>query len=76
MKLATEIALGETRKWLEQPGNVDKVDRIIFCTFLEREVRMYATLMPGYFPIPGVELGGAKKMDEGEDKEEDREDEK
>ena len=55
LRVATNIALREVRHWLDVPGNSDKVDKVIFCTFLEREVRMYASLMPCYFPSVGGE---------------------
>jgi O-acetyl-ADP-ribose deacetylase len=55
LRVATNIALREVRSWLDVPGNADKVDKVIFCTFLEREIRMYASLMPSYFPIPANE---------------------
>jgi len=52
---ATKIALKVVRKWLEVPGNKDKVDKIIFCTFLEKEKDCYLKLFQVYFPVPKLE---------------------
>ncbi|KAL9652503.1 hypothetical protein ABK040_000075 [Willaertia magna] len=56
---ATMIAMHTVRQWLEK--NHDKVDRIIFVTFLPREVDMYNTVAPYFFPI--------KELNEEEKKE-------
>ena len=45
---ATHVALETTRKWLEI--HHDKVDMIVFCTFLEKEWACYESLLPFYFP--------------------------
>jgi O-acetyl-ADP-ribose deacetylase (regulator of RNase III) len=49
---ASRIAIEVTRKWLEEGDHKDKVDRIIFCTFLAKEKDCYEKLMPEYFPLP------------------------
>ncbi|EFC35193.1 predicted protein, partial [Naegleria gruberi] len=46
---ATIIAMHTIRQWLEI--NHDKVDRIIFITFLKKEVDMYNTVAPYFFPL-------------------------
>jgi O-acetyl-ADP-ribose deacetylase (regulator of RNase III) len=51
LKLATSIALQNTRKWLENEENRNKVDKIIFCTFLEREIDCYSRMFASYFPV-------------------------
>ena len=45
---ATKVALETARRWLEI--HHDKVDMVIFCNFLDKEVDCYNTLMPYYFP--------------------------
>ena len=45
---ATKVALESARKWLEV--HHDKVDMVIFCNFLDKEVDCYTELMPYYFP--------------------------
>jgi O-acetyl-ADP-ribose deacetylase (regulator of RNase III) len=47
-KPAAHIALGETRKWMEEHG--DLVDRIVFCTFLPIDNELYKSLCQVYFP--------------------------
>jgi len=51
LEAASRIACDTIRKWLDVPGNADKIDRIIFCTFLEKEERCYDQLLQEYFPI-------------------------
>ncbi|KAJ8928273.1 hypothetical protein NQ314_019224 [Rhamnusium bicolor] len=46
---AAHIAAYTVRKFLE--ANVDKVDRIIFCLFLEIDVKIYDGLLQSYFPL-------------------------
>lgn len=45
---ATKVALETTRLWLEE--HHDKVDMIVFCTFLQKEWDCYEQLLPYYFP--------------------------
>ena len=67
MREAATIALGTIRKWLDKPGNADKVDRIVFCTFLAREQEAYDKITPFFFPI---ETSASKpSAKEGEKKE-------
>jgi len=47
---ASHIALRVIRQWLEKNNNRDKVDKIIICTFLQRERECYAKLSSLYFP--------------------------
>jgi len=49
---ASQIALKTIRIWLETDNNREKVDKIVFCTFLERERFCYNKLTPFYFPVP------------------------
>ena len=54
LERATRIALDTVRKWLQSDENRDAVDRIVFCTFLEKEWQCYTTLFPEYFPRQGA----------------------
>eukprot|EP01118_Nematostelium_gracile_P014066 TRINITY_DN540_c0_g1_i2.p1 TRINITY_DN540_c0_g1~~TRINITY_DN540_c0_g1_i2.p1 ORF type:complete len:351 (-),score=105.33 TRINITY_DN540_c0_g1_i2:23-1075(-) len=47
---ASRIALKTTRLWLEQ--NHQKIDRVVFCTFLDKERVCYERLIGEYFPVP------------------------
>jgi len=48
---AAPVAMETVRKWLEKGDNAEQVDRIIFCLFLEVDVKEYETLMQHYFPL-------------------------
>jgi len=48
---ASRIALETVRKWLEKDDNKNKVDLIIFCTFLPKEKVCYEELILEYFPL-------------------------
>eukprot|EP00759_Apiculatamorpha_spiralis_P013147 PhF_6_TR19941/c0_g1_i2/m.29018 len=52
---ATHIALRTVREWLEVNG--DRVDKIVFCTFMEHELGVYERLMPTYFPTAVLPIG-------------------
>ncbi|KAK2754699.1 hypothetical protein FQN54_006832 [Arachnomyces sp. PD_36] len=47
---AAEAAISETRAFLSRDDNVDKLDRVIFCNFLDRDVDAYERLIPEHFP--------------------------
>ncbi len=51
---AAEIALRTVRKWLETGDNATKVDAIIFCIFLPRDLDLYHSFAPVFFPIEAV----------------------
>ncbi|XP_064402534.1 ADP-ribose glycohydrolase MACROD1-like isoform X2 [Halichondria panicea] len=50
---AAHVALATTREWLVH--NADKVDRVIFCVFLEVDYRIYSRLLHDYFPREQLE---------------------
>jgi len=70
---AARIALSTVRKWLEKDDNKNKVDRIIFCTFLDKEQVCYTTLMPEYFP-PAYDAEFYKAYMEKKEQEEESDD--
>lgn len=45
---AAHVALGTVRKFLSQCP--DDIDRVVFCVFLQEDVKVYETLMQAYFP--------------------------
>jgi len=47
---ASHVALDSIRKWLENEENRNKVDLIVVCTYLDKELLCYEKLMPMYFP--------------------------
>jgi len=53
LNASAHVALNMIRKWLENTENRNKVDLIIFCTYLPKELSTYQKLMPFYFPPPG-----------------------
>ncbi|CAH1792039.1 unnamed protein product [Owenia fusiformis] len=70
---AAEIAISKVRKFLEEHG--EKVDRVIFCLFLNKDVAIYERLMQIYFPVaerehPVTDPGGdPQAVNEGETEE-------
>jgi O-acetyl-ADP-ribose deacetylase (regulator of RNase III) len=48
---AAHVALTVVREWLEE--HRDKVERIIFCVFLETDLKIYTDLLCRYFPMDG-----------------------
>lgn len=43
---AAEAAIMEVREFLEKDDNVSKLDKVIFCNFMQRDVDAYETLIP------------------------------
>lgn len=48
---ASIVACRVVRAWLEKASNRKKVDRIIFCVFLDKEEECYDKLLRLYFPV-------------------------
>ncbi|XP_037083802.1 macro domain-containing protein RSc0334-like [Pollicipes pollicipes] len=46
---AARVALATVRTELEQ--HADELDRVVFCLFLEQDVKAYQRLMPVFFPL-------------------------
>ncbi|XP_059081864.1 ADP-ribose glycohydrolase MACROD1-like [Tigriopus californicus] len=55
---ACPVALRTVREFLEK--HPDKVDRIIFCLFMEKDIDLYEKEMQVFFPIPKIAEGGEK----------------
>jgi O-acetyl-ADP-ribose deacetylase len=52
---AAKVAIGETHSFLGTPAG-EKLDKIIFCNFLDKDVRIYSKLLPMYFPPTEADL--------------------
>ncbi|KAF2722942.1 A1pp-domain-containing protein [Polychaeton citri CBS 116435] len=49
-KDAAEVAIGAVREWLEENEEGKDVDKIVFCSFLEKDERAYESIVPKHFP--------------------------
>ncbi|KAF9902365.1 O-acetyl-ADP-ribose deacetylase macrod1 [Linnemannia zychae] len=50
-KRAADVALGTVRDWMDNnPKEAREIERIVFCVFLDKDVQIYETLLPRYFP--------------------------
>ncbi|KAF1939787.1 MACRO domain-containing protein 1 [Clathrospora elynae] len=47
---ASSVALETVRKFLDEEGKADKLDRVIFCNFLEKDENAYYKNIPTFFP--------------------------
>ncbi|KAF9124637.1 O-acetyl-ADP-ribose deacetylase macrod1 [Mortierella sp. 14UC] len=48
---AADVALKTVRDWMdEHPKEAREIERIVFCVFLDKDVQIYETLLPHYFP--------------------------
>ncbi|RAR11779.1 MACRO domain containing protein 1 [Stemphylium lycopersici] len=53
---ASYAALETVRKFLVEEGNAEKLDRVIFCNFLQKDEDAYFEQVPDYFPpVPETE---------------------
>eukprot|EP01041_Mallomonas_annulata_P007075 gene7075-14389_t len=48
---AAHVALQTVRQWLEVKENFSSIDLVLFCTFLEKDLDIYKTLLCEYFPL-------------------------
>eukprot|EP01089_Gocevia_fonbrunei_P008572 TRINITY_DN2026_c0_g1_i1.p1 TRINITY_DN2026_c0_g1~~TRINITY_DN2026_c0_g1_i1.p1 ORF type:complete len:760 (+),score=307.47 TRINITY_DN2026_c0_g1_i1:53-2332(+) len=63
---ASIVALDTVRRWLDKDDNRNKIDKIIFCTFLEKELQCYEYLTQGYFPVEGTPVTDPQPTEEYE----------
>ncbi|KAI7466581.1 hypothetical protein KC351_g14433 [Hortaea werneckii] len=58
---AAEVAVQAVKGWLEEAGNDDgeegepKMEKVVFCSFLEKDEKAYERIVPRYFPPAKVE---------------------
>jgi O-acetyl-ADP-ribose deacetylase (regulator of RNase III) len=50
MAAAANIALGAVRRWLDEPEQLDSVERVVFCVYTDLEMTAYTALWSHYFP--------------------------
>lgn len=48
---AAHVALKSVREWLDENDYKHQIKRIIFCLFLDVDIKVYHKLLPVYFPI-------------------------
>ncbi|OJJ36519.1 hypothetical protein ASPWEDRAFT_108947 [Aspergillus wentii DTO 134E9] len=64
---AAGTALDEARKFLEEPGNIGKLERIIFCNFERKDEAAYEKLIPKFFPPTEQDLPHASASQKSEE---------
>jgi len=47
---ACNVALRTVRRWLEKEENYEKIDRVVFCLFLQKDQDIYKKMLPIVFP--------------------------
>ncbi|KAF9543246.1 O-acetyl-ADP-ribose deacetylase macrod1 [Mortierella hygrophila] len=48
---AADVALKTVRAWMDShPNEAREIERVVFCVFLDKDVQIYETLLPHYFP--------------------------
>jgi len=47
---ACSVALRTVRRWLEEEKNHEKIDRIVFCLFMQKDQDIYSKMLPLVFP--------------------------
>ncbi|KAM3423872.1 hypothetical protein BST61_g1268 [Cercospora zeina] len=47
---ATDVALRTVKEWLETNEYAPKIERVVFCQFLNKDQNAYEELVPKYFP--------------------------
>ncbi|CAC5405044.1 MACROD [Mytilus coruscus] len=62
---AAPVAIETVRKCLEDEEKGEKIERVIFCLFLQKDVDIYEELMQHYFPI---ESDGSDRSNKESDK--------
>ncbi|KAK1819821.1 hypothetical protein LTR12_005696 [Friedmanniomyces endolithicus] len=58
---AAEAAIKAVKGWLEEDeGRAGRMERVVFCSFLEKDERAYERLIPRFFPPASAEKAGAE----------------
>lgn len=69
---AAETAIAAVKGWLDgDEERSERIERIVFCSFLEKDERAYEEFVPMFFPPAAEGEDTSKKEDEGTSKEED-----
>jgi len=48
---ACNVALRSVRRWLEEDSNHEKIDKVVFCLFLQKDQDIYRKMLPIVFPV-------------------------
>ncbi|XP_074604477.1 macro domain-containing protein CT2219-like isoform X2 [Brevipalpus obovatus] len=48
---AADVVLSTVREWMDRDSYSKEVERIIFCLFMDEDVKCYHRLLPKYFPL-------------------------
>ncbi|GAB1599844.1 hypothetical protein Ahia01_000261800, partial [Argonauta hians] len=59
---AAEVSLETVRNWME--SNHNRVDRIIFCIFMPKDVEIYREKMQKYFPLNEPKIAATNEAEE------------
>jgi len=54
---AASVALSSVRKWLEENDNA--IDKVVFCLFLDKDIKAYEAELPKWFPPTQDDLNEA-----------------
>lgn len=65
---AAPVAIETVRKCLEDEEKGEKIERVIFCLFLQKDVDIYEELMQHYFPIESDGSDRSNKESDKDDK--------
>lgn len=49
-EVASDVAIGAVREWLENPKNARKIDLVVFGLFMKVDIDLYSKKLPYYFP--------------------------
>ena len=63
---AAQVAIGETLAFLGTPAG-KKLDKVIFCNFLDKDVKIYSKTLPLYFPPTEADLFQAGEYQSSQD---------
>lgn len=65
---AADVALRTVKEWLETHEYAEKIERVVFCQFLDKDQDAYEELVPTYFPPAASETTKAAGTAESEEK--------
>ncbi|CAG2213148.1 MACROD [Mytilus edulis] len=68
VKKLLPVAIETVRKFLEDKELGEKIERVIFCLFLQKDVDIYEELMQHYFPIESDDSDRSNTVSEKDDK--------
>ncbi|KAL1857177.1 hypothetical protein Plec18170_003293 [Paecilomyces lecythidis] len=63
---AALAAVDEVRSFLQESNNLEKLDRVVFCSFLEKDEQAYERVIPRFFPPTSQDLSSSSKQSESQ----------